>query len=193
MVSGILYNGNASSPNFLNLNASGAQEFIKVGSVISIYANGSATFGGTISSNTFTTLHANFAGSVEFRNYADVIGVDGSGARLRIRDYQSFSGFTLTRGELWADTGAVTLDSAADLVLNAIGGGLGSVILAHGGQGVLTTTAIQTGVGVVSGVILSVREDAGGIGLRVIYVDGPDTAGTGWRQLRVRNNATPFP
>jgi hypothetical protein len=186
IVSGVLQN--VSGSNFINLNATGSQEFLRVGTGISAYADGSAIFRGEVASSSFTTPAAVFSGSARFYGLATVRGVDGSGAVLRIADYQSFSGIEIIRGTLSATVGAVALASNADLDLTAIGGGLGEVRIASGGTTKLRTGDIPVGEGVVSGVWIAVREDAGTLGERLIYVDGPNTAGAGWRQLRVKNN-----
>jgi len=64
---GIIQNGADPTNKFIDMDATGVEEFIKFGTTFQLLADGTATFGGTVSATSFTGSTATFDGSVEVK------------------------------------------------------------------------------------------------------------------------------
>lgn len=211
------------SPNiYLDLNATGANPFLKLLSTFVLYADGTATFSGTLSaaggtfsgtvtSNTFTTSQANFSGAASFFGtigvYAGSVGSRTTGA-VRFYDYSSalagemYDNTTTDQMIIWARTDLyITISAGANYEISS-----SSHRLTHpSGNTVISSSFVASAFDINHNNVLVAKfdtptssagdmamwlvhhTDSGTYVLKRVTCGGADSAGGGWRALRVAN------
>ena len=122
---------NSAGTNFVDMDATGAQNFIKAGSQFSVTAAGAATFGGTVTSSSFTAATANFnavttlgltcsgiiigSGNLEHRGSAAQVGFFNVGPVSKQAGFtQAYSSADRTISSYTADNEGSAYTGAAD-------------------------------------------------------------------------------
>lgn len=190
---------NFAGTTYLDLSASGAGAILHHAG-LDLFADGSANFGGIVSAATFTTSSATFSGRITATGSFSLLGSEGStgvlfytgGVNYGILNLQTT--FSPGGGSAALGVELVSLNGA-NLVL--IGGGSAGVYMG----GTVMDFAISSsaaGVGVriaapptTSGTdttpLFVVHRNGSTFTLKNVTVAGTDSAGSGWRALRVAN------
>lgn len=198
---------------WLWLNATGSQEFIKHPS-LTVRADGTATFGGAVSSSSFTTTNATFSGAVNMTGTLAIsAGSYGADPQGSVRFYDALA---VLRGRIFMEHtgGSIPVGMHIEYGDAAVGGGL-FLEAAAVGWGVQLKDLLQIidradsttslvvdnhlerifkvgtpasgGPNGETGLSIYWRNDSGVLQLKQVYADTANSQGTGYRALRILN------